>query len=1014
MATKKLQILDSLIVQADNADTLDGKHAEEFALASDVQTLQEYVGDTAVSEQISKAFEEAKKSEEFDCVNIRALDAKGDGATDDSAAFNEAIYKANYLSVVTDGEVYTVEGESIEGLTRDKLTVVGTTEDGKTVYSYDDGGSPAYCYADYLYHTIIVPEGVYRVQGLRLRSDIKIEGHNATLKITDDCNVDQYSSAPNCLIVAGDVIYEQSGGSKSLKIDNNTVGVDTIIPIRNVEISGIYFIGNCQHFFDNGSHVYEKFANNGVFIQNAENVTIHHCSFDDIKDRCIGGAVDKYLSIGEDLFVVHGLHVYDCEFLAGKLPIATEKVGTDEEIENGSSVTGGAYRRVEKGTYNQTDVIKKVKDPQVLAGVQTDKENDVYFAYGYCWYDVDEQAYRLVQKHDGSTTITYKETSTIFDDSKYADIVKIEDGITDNGNDVYEYTLYYWYDTYEVVAGYYRVPATTPAIQLNQSGALNCNSDIIIERCTVHKATNMGFMFYYYTKNVTIRDCKIMNCGLYTSEGINTGRKKRRVEKVDNSEYRVVTFNEQYNVYYGNDNASKVTEEMYDITEIEGVFTKVTENSGGGYQVYSYNDNIGNKKYCYAKEQKIDYCARSEIVTIPIGVDVEQLVGETTIYGDDDVYWYQIGDTTYYYAETDTWEYYDEIAKQYVKITAIADIEDEIDYWYFASNTIGDDDGRANHALGGCIKFNSVRNATVENCYLYGARGANISVYSTESDARYPGSNNIAIRNNRIFGNPEQARSDGFGILISDARDVKIVGNVIKDHIGITRTHAIFGADVSRYFNSVGVQCIYKCLISGNTLDNCKYAMSVRQGRVVDNHIVGCNYSIYAASPNDLYISGNNIENGNSSSYNVCNGIQMTDGDDCVIANNFLNGLYCGIESGKNAHNITFCGNIFKGFTNFGIYNYIDDVAHEHDGINIYGNQFVDVSDNSKYIKWIDKTSDDGSGNYSTFTPTNSKIDFATITSSGLVNEVSLVDINKNSIYKVYVSDGKLMMEVTE
>ena len=55
MATKKLQILDSLIRQAENADTLDGKHADEFAAASDVADLQSLVGDTSVSSQIETA-----------------------------------------------------------------------------------------------------------------------------------------------------------------------------------------------------------------------------------------------------------------------------------------------------------------------------------------------------------------------------------------------------------------------------------------------------------------------------------------------------------------------------------------------------------------------------------------------------------------------------------------------------------------------------------------------------------------------------------------------------------------------------------------------------------------------------------------------------------------------------------------------------------------------------------------------------------------------------------------------
>lgn len=55
MATKKIQILDSLIKQAENADTLDGKHAEEFALSSEMQVLQNRVGDEPVADQITKA-----------------------------------------------------------------------------------------------------------------------------------------------------------------------------------------------------------------------------------------------------------------------------------------------------------------------------------------------------------------------------------------------------------------------------------------------------------------------------------------------------------------------------------------------------------------------------------------------------------------------------------------------------------------------------------------------------------------------------------------------------------------------------------------------------------------------------------------------------------------------------------------------------------------------------------------------------------------------------------------------
>lgn len=55
MSTKKLQIIDYNIKQAENADTLDGKHAVEFAAASDVSDLQSKVGDTSVAEQITSA-----------------------------------------------------------------------------------------------------------------------------------------------------------------------------------------------------------------------------------------------------------------------------------------------------------------------------------------------------------------------------------------------------------------------------------------------------------------------------------------------------------------------------------------------------------------------------------------------------------------------------------------------------------------------------------------------------------------------------------------------------------------------------------------------------------------------------------------------------------------------------------------------------------------------------------------------------------------------------------------------
>ena len=67
MSTKKLQILGSL--GNSDADTLDGKHADEFALTSDVEELKTKVGDTSVSEQINNAIE----SEVF--ITVEDIDA---------------------------------------------------------------------------------------------------------------------------------------------------------------------------------------------------------------------------------------------------------------------------------------------------------------------------------------------------------------------------------------------------------------------------------------------------------------------------------------------------------------------------------------------------------------------------------------------------------------------------------------------------------------------------------------------------------------------------------------------------------------------------------------------------------------------------------------------------------------------------------------------------------------------------------------------------------------------------
>lgn len=68
-----------------NADTLDGKHADEFALTSDIEKLQVKIGDTKVSDQISNAI--SKIDFPIDSVNgktgVVTLSASDVGAAPD-------------------------------------------------------------------------------------------------------------------------------------------------------------------------------------------------------------------------------------------------------------------------------------------------------------------------------------------------------------------------------------------------------------------------------------------------------------------------------------------------------------------------------------------------------------------------------------------------------------------------------------------------------------------------------------------------------------------------------------------------------------------------------------------------------------------------------------------------------------------------------------------------------------------------------------------------------------------
>lgn len=61
-----------------DADTLDGKHADEFAAALDVETLKGLVGNTSVSEQIDVALEKFEPSNGGKSVKVIEIESEDD------------------------------------------------------------------------------------------------------------------------------------------------------------------------------------------------------------------------------------------------------------------------------------------------------------------------------------------------------------------------------------------------------------------------------------------------------------------------------------------------------------------------------------------------------------------------------------------------------------------------------------------------------------------------------------------------------------------------------------------------------------------------------------------------------------------------------------------------------------------------------------------------------------------------------------------------------------------------
>lgn len=129
MATKKIQILDYDIKHSENSDTLDGKHASDFASASDMTTaksnigeLQTKVGDKSVSEQISagvsnkvdKVSGKGLSTNDYTTTEKDKLSGISSGAEVNQNAFSSIVIGANTILADSKTDTLTFEaGDNI-------------------------------------------------------------------------------------------------------------------------------------------------------------------------------------------------------------------------------------------------------------------------------------------------------------------------------------------------------------------------------------------------------------------------------------------------------------------------------------------------------------------------------------------------------------------------------------------------------------------------------------------------------------------------------------------------------------------------------------------------------------------------------------------------------------------------------------------------------------------------------------------------------------------------------------
>lgn len=153
MSTKKLQVLDYQIKQAENADTVDNKHASDFASAidmsaaqSDINNLQAKVGDTVVSEQISSAIAskvdkvEGKglSTNDYTTTEKNKLSGIASGAEVNQNAFSNIYVGSTTIAADSKTDTLTLAAGTNITLTPDETNDKVTISLDRAIYAQND------------------------------------------------------------------------------------------------------------------------------------------------------------------------------------------------------------------------------------------------------------------------------------------------------------------------------------------------------------------------------------------------------------------------------------------------------------------------------------------------------------------------------------------------------------------------------------------------------------------------------------------------------------------------------------------------------------------------------------------------------------------------------------------------------------------------------------------------------------------------------------------------------------